>query len=105
MSEQEKLTEEQETQLANAHSEITRAKQAELLLNNELYKAAWDTLNESINNAFDHCSVENTNQLVMIKQYKIVSKDFRRLLEEHITTGKMAIDVVLQLTETIKGRS
>ncbi len=74
----------------NLAAEVSRAKEAELLLSNPLLAAALDAIESEVISQWEACPARDKEGRELVWQLFKTSKKFRNLLLGHIETGKLA---------------
>ena len=70
--------------------EILRGANSKRLLENPLYNEAWKLIRQSIHDAFESCSSQDTDTLVSLKMAINVTNQLEGYFNTLVETGKMA---------------
>jgi len=79
--------------------EAARGQQAKDLLENELYKEAWDKVESAIIQKWKDCGIREKDSQLELKQMFHVLSEVKRYVQVVVETGKMA---QIQLTRDSK---
>lgn len=83
----------------NLAAEVSRAKEAELLLSNPLLAAALESIKSEVVDEWGKCPIRDKEGKELLWQLYKTAERFENLLKGHIETGKLASDALRRIEQ------